>query len=217
MNVQAGQRVEVLDGVAHREPPEGDLDNIAEKEWEFDDFSSMAHAELERHREARQYARIAAYEMPRLSELVRPFVPPNEKEILRFRYTTYMGEKHPAQSKVVCEFATSDLPLTQVERNKLIKLAGVRYNPDTDIVRMSSEMFQHQAQNKRYLSDLVDSLIAEAKDSTETFEDIPFDFRHHEAKKAPPKPKFPKEWRLSPKRRAQLEEERANLENMFEQ
>lgn len=67
MNVQAGQRVEVLDGVAHREPPEGDLDNIAEKEWEFDDFSSMAHAELERHREARQYARIAAYEMPRLS------------------------------------------------------------------------------------------------------------------------------------------------------
>lgn len=74
-----------------------------------------------------------------------------------------MGEKHPAESKVVCEFATIDLELTLIERLKLIKLTGVRYNPDTDIVRMSCEMFEHQAQNKRYLSDLVDTLMAEAK------------------------------------------------------
>lgn len=74
-----------------------------------------------------------------------------------------MGEKHPAESKVVCEFATADLPLTPAQREKLIKLAGVRYNPDTDIVRMSCEMFEHQAQNKRYLSDLVDNLMAESK------------------------------------------------------
>lgn len=74
-----------------------------------------------------------------------------------------MGEKHPAESKVVCEFATIDLGLTLIERLKLIKLAGVRYNPDTDIVRMSCEMFEHQAQNKRYLSDLVDTLMVEAK------------------------------------------------------
>lgn len=45
---------------------EGDQDHI-EKDWEFDDFTSKGHSELERHREARQYARITAYEMPRLS------------------------------------------------------------------------------------------------------------------------------------------------------
>lgn len=46
--------------------PEGDQDHV-EKDWEFDDFTTMGHSELERHREARQYARITAYEMPRLS------------------------------------------------------------------------------------------------------------------------------------------------------
>lgn len=74
-----------------------------------------------------------------------------------------MGEKHPAESKVVCEFATIDLGLDLVQRLKLVKIAGVRYNPATDIVRMSCEMFEHQAQNKRYLSDLVDTLITEAQ------------------------------------------------------
>lgn len=74
-----------------------------------------------------------------------------------------MGEKHPAESKVVCEFASTDLGLTTIERLKLVKIVGARYNPDTDIVRMSCEMFEHQAQNKRYLSDLVDTLMTEAK------------------------------------------------------
>lgn len=94
---------------------------------------------------------------------MKEFVLPTEKQVLRFRYTTYMGEKHPAESKVVCEFTTTDLDLDHIQRRKLIKLTGVRYNPDTDIVRMSCEMFEHQAQNKRYLSDLVDALITEAK------------------------------------------------------
>lgn len=49
-----------------RDSPEGDREHV-EKDWEFDDFSTTAHGELERHREARQYARITAYEMPRLS------------------------------------------------------------------------------------------------------------------------------------------------------
>lgn len=47
---------------------EDNIDNeIVEKPFEFDDFSSMAHDDLEQHREARDYARIAAYEMPLLA------------------------------------------------------------------------------------------------------------------------------------------------------
>lgn len=49
------------------ERDDGDPMEIEEKEWENDDFTSSGHAELERHREARQYARITMYEMPRLS------------------------------------------------------------------------------------------------------------------------------------------------------
>ena len=83
---------------------------------------------------------------------------------LRFRYTTYMGEQHPAEKKVVLEFTPADMPnLTEIQRDKLRKLVGVRYNPETDIVKMSCEMFETQTQNKRYLGDLVDKLLEEAR------------------------------------------------------
>jgi small subunit ribosomal protein S35 len=75
-----------------------------------------------------------------------------------------MGEHHPAEKKVVLEFSPADMPnLTSIQRDKLKKLVGVRYNPEDDIVRMSCEMYETQAQNKRYLGDLVDTLLKEAR------------------------------------------------------
>lgn len=122
-----------------------------------------------------------------------------------------MGEDHPAAKKIVLEFDPSDLPgLTEKQRDKLIKLVGPRYNPETQVVKMSSEMFETQAQNKRYLGDLVETLMAEAKDDTDTFEDIPFDFRHHKFKK---KIEFPQDWVLTPQRKKELELERKAIKN----
>jgi small subunit ribosomal protein S35 len=90
------------------------------------------------------------------SEFAKPFEPPPLTAPLRFRYTTYMGEAHPAAKKVVVQFCTRDISsLTEPQRIKLIKLAGVRYNPDTDVVKISCEKFEEPAQNKRYLGDLV--------------------------------------------------------------
>jgi small subunit ribosomal protein S35 len=75
-----------------------------------------------------------------------------------------MGEQHPAEKKVVMEFSPADMPdLTPIQREKLKKLVGVRYNPEKDIVKMSCEIFETQAQNKRYLGDLVDDLLKEAR------------------------------------------------------
>lgn len=195
-----------------------------DEEFEGDDITSLAHGELEQHRELREYARIAAWEMPLLSrpssmthpstgsladlfiELAKPFSPPPLDHPLRFRYTTYMGETHPAAKKIALEFCTRDLPdLTEAQRVKLIKLVGPRYNPEKDLVKMSCEMFETQAQNKRYLGDLVDTLMEEAKDSTDMFEDVPLDFRHHKYK---PKLEFPDAWKLTPERKQQLEAER---------
>ncbi|KAI9740874.1 MAG: 37S ribosomal protein S24, mitochondrial [Claussenomyces sp. TS43310] len=176
---------------------------LADAEFEMDDMTSVAHGELEQHREFREYARLAAWEMPLLTKMAKPFVPPTEKQVLRFRHTTYMGEEHPAEKKVVVEFCTADMPdLTPVQREKLKKLVGVRYNPATDIVKMSSEMFETQAQNKRYLGDLVATLLREARDPADDFADVPLDTRHHTVKV---KPKFPVEWRMTDQRRAELE------------
>lgn len=117
-----------------------------------------------------------------------------------------MGETHPGSKKIVLEFCTRDLrDLTEPQRIKLVKLVGSRYNPDTDIVKMSSEMFETAAQNKRYLGDLVDTLIEEAKDETDTFEDVPLDFRHHKSK---PKVQFPEGWKLTKEKKARLAEDR---------
>ena len=96
--------------------------------------------------------------------MAKPFETPAKDEVLRFRYTSYMGEQHPAEKKVVVQFCVNDLPdLTQLQRDKLIKLAGPRYNPETAVVKMSCDSFETQAQNKRYLGDLIDKMLVEAK------------------------------------------------------
>lgn len=74
-----------------------------------------------------------------------------------------MGEFHPAEKKVVVQFCPDDLGLTEQQQLKLAKIAGPRYNPETNIIKMSCEMYEHQAQNKRYLGDLVEKMIATAK------------------------------------------------------
>ncbi|KAK3331914.1 mitochondrial ribosomal subunit protein-domain-containing protein [Cercophora scortea] len=178
-------------------------DEVGEDDFEEDDILSMGHGKLEEHREAREYSRVTVWEMPLLSKFAKPFVPPTCDEVLRFRYTTYMGEFHPADRKVVVEFCPKDLRgLTDAQQLKLKKLAGPRYNPEKDIIKMSCEIHEHQAQNKRHLGDMVDKMIATAKDPTDMFEDIPLDTRHHTFTV---KPKFPKEWRLTEERRKELE------------
>ncbi|KAI8633973.1 hypothetical protein F5Y19DRAFT_415993 [Xylariaceae sp. FL1651] len=188
---------------------EADTDLIADEtnadKFEEDDIMSMAHAKFEEFREYREYARIAAWQMPLLSKLATPFEAPTAQELLRFRYTSYMGEFHPAEKKVVVEFCPQDMPLDEAQKLKLRKLLGARWNPETDIAKMSCEQFEHPAQNKRYLGDLVNKLVEQAKDPTDMFEDIPLDTRHHTFKT---KPKFPKEWRMTEERRQFLEETR---------
>lgn len=101
------------------------------------------------------------------------------------------------------QFCTKDLPdLTEPQRVKLCKLVGSRYNPDTDMVKMSCELFEAPAQNKRYLGDQVKKLLDEARDKeADSFEDIPLDLRHHKTQR---KVEFPEAWKLSSRRVREL-------------
>lgn len=176
--------------------------------YEEDDISSLGHAELEQHRELREMVRVAAWEMPRLGDLHKAFHPPDRTQLpLRWRYTTYMGEQHPASRKVVVEFQPRDLrDLTPPQREKLLKLAGPRYNPTTGVVKMSCESFETQAQNKRFLGDTISKLLAEARDpDADAFADVPLDTRHVKTK---PRPRFPTSWLLTAERKAELEARR---------
>ncbi|KAF2193743.1 hypothetical protein K469DRAFT_652305 [Zopfia rhizophila CBS 207.26] len=185
---------------------EGEEEMGPDEDYYGDDLTSLGHAELEQHRELREYARLAVWELPLLSQFAKPFELPNASTPFRFRYTSYLGEKHPATNKVVVEFSASDMSdLTPQQKDKLIKLAGPRYNPDTGIIKMSCELFDTQAQNKRFLGDTITKLLAEARDPKETFEDVPFDFRHHKPKV---RHEFPKEWILTEERKAYLKDKR---------
>jgi small subunit ribosomal protein S35 len=48
-------------------------------------------------------------------------------------------------------------------------------------------------------------LVKECKEGKDTFEDVPFDFRHHTPKK---RAEFPKEWVLTKERKQYLENKR---------
>ncbi|KAF2739723.1 hypothetical protein EJ04DRAFT_508581 [Polyplosphaeria fusca] len=186
---------------------EGEEEMGPDEDYYGDDLTSLGHGELEQHRELREYARLAAWELPLLNQLARPFQLPTAATPFRFRYTSYMGEQHPAANKVVVEFSASDMAgLTAVQKNKLIKLSGPRYNPDTDIIKMSCELYDTLPQNKRFLGDSIAALLAEAKDGKDTFEDVPFDFRHHKPKV---KHAFPENWILTEERKKYLEAKRA--------
>lgn len=204
---------------------EGEPELGRDEDYYGDDVTSLGHGELEQHRELREYARLIAWELPLLNrtfrhtsqlclemqitdhptELARPFEPPTAATPFRFRYTSYLGESHPATNKVVVEFSAAAMKLPPTQRDKLIKLAGVRYNPSTDMIKMSCEQFDTQAQNKRFLGETITALLKEAKDTKDTFEDVPFDFRHHKPK---PRYEFPKEWILTKERKQYLESKR---------
>lgn len=146
-------------------------------------------------------------------ELAKPFTLPPSTHILRFRYTTYLGEHHPAEPKVVVELCSKDLTpthLSEPQRQTFLKLVGPRYNPTTDIVRMSCEKFTDRAQNKRYLGDLVSSLVREAREG-DSFADVPLDLRHHKPKK---ELHFPREWNMTERRKRQLQNKRARRERV---
>jgi small subunit ribosomal protein S35 len=53
----------------HEEETDNDLitDEVGEDDFEEDDILSLGHGKLEEHREYREYARIAVWEMPLLS------------------------------------------------------------------------------------------------------------------------------------------------------
>jgi small subunit ribosomal protein S35 len=74
-----------------------------------------------------------------------------------------MGDFHQSEAKVVLEFSPDDMPLDDAQKTKLRKLAGPRWNPERDIVHMSCESYENQAQNKRHLSDLVDKMLEAAR------------------------------------------------------
>jgi len=57
---------------------------------------------------------------------------------------------------------SSDPRFDDTWEHKFKLLCGTRYDPETDVVHMSSEQYPYPAQNKRWLSDKLDEMIEAA-------------------------------------------------------
>lgn len=185
--IEARQEIEALKAPSLDQP------------FKYDELPPLGHLQLHEHRVQREYTRIAAYDLPQLSKYIKEYVPPAKKNVLKFKYVSYLGEDHKAERKVVVTFKTENLKLNKKELHKLRLLAGVRYNPGTDEVKISCARFPDQAQNKRFLGQVVQDLLKNSKDLKDDFGDVPLDFRHIEPKlrrnkSIYPQHEFPKEW-----------------------
>ncbi|KAI8376253.1 mitochondrial ribosomal subunit protein-domain-containing protein [Radiomyces spectabilis] len=174
---------------ARTKKPAKKYDVEAMEPFEFDDQTTIGHDLFNNIREVRQYLRKTNYELPKLKAFAKPFVPPSSDAILKFKSHNYLGEGHPVEKKAVLSVKVSDLQLKDVEKHKFLLLCGRRYQVDTDELVMSSEKFPYRKQNKKFLIDTLNRLLAEAKDAKDTFADVPLDL---------PQPKkklqFPMEW-----------------------
>ncbi|KDN46816.1 hypothetical protein K437DRAFT_256091 [Tilletiaria anomala UBC 951] len=106
--------------------------------FQFDDVPVLGHEALKYNREMLKYARVGEWEVPKLKEFTKPYTPPSESSILRFRFQHYQGEPHPVARKVVLDvsipslFASGALQSKQARR-KFLLLAGERWDPTKDV------------------------------------------------------------------------------------
>ena len=57
----------------------------------------------------------------------------------------------------------SDLNLSEDERHIFIRMVGLRYNTGKKEVKLTAERFPNRIENKRYLTYLLECLVAETK------------------------------------------------------
>jgi len=182
--------------------PEAELYDIEKMpEYKFDAMTKPGFDILLAQQEVRNYLRKTKFELPQLSKFAEEFIPPPPTSILCFKNSYYIGEPSPIQNKVVLTigFYLMKALLTQKQLHKFVVLCGPRFNGIE--FKFSCDKFPHANQNKKYLSDLLDKLLEEAKKEEDTFEDIPMDTRHIEKRLKKKKLrglKFPVEWYRPP-------------------
>lgn len=167
----------------------------------FDENPSSAQDIVRDFRDLMEFNRKAAFELPQLVKFRKPYTPINKSNTpVTYKYTSFLGESHPGERKVVISLKLSDLNLSADAEHKFKLLAGSRYDHNTDELLMSSDKFLEPAQNASFLSDVLSDLIKESNNNPQEFADVPLDKRHTVAKYAKKQRKnkqpvqFPQEW-----------------------
>jgi len=102
--------------------------------------------------------------------------PVAEENVLQFR-TRYVltanGKQPPWQSKVSVKMRVASLGLSPKERNRLVAVAGQRYNHETDVLKLVSNTHKVPAENKREIRQTLDRLLEDARANAESHAQLP--------------------------------------------
>lgn len=144
-------------------------------------------------RRAEELHRISAYEMPLLAKLRQPYQPkPDTDSPITLSFKSSFPDENKNSSKVYLLCDIKDLKLDDKQAKKLKILAGNRFNFNTNKIHFTCDKFSEITQNSRWLVDTFNRLLAEAKDLSDDFSDIPLDDRS--ARQKDITPAYPVEW-----------------------
>ena len=179
--------------LAHKLELENDpMDMVNLEEFAFDDIPTSGHIKLEQDRARLHLLRLIQFQLPQIHstsrmalkmshieflvtlnypiEIRRPYNPPPSSHFVELRTQHFLDNPtHPASRKAVLTVRINDLVDTQnilgskQSLHKFKLLAGPRWDPDKDIVKISCQMFPTTNMNMKWCSDALDRLIKEAE------------------------------------------------------
>lgn len=94
---------------------------------------------------------------------------------LRFQTTSYGRFALPpyvsaGEHRVTVKVALAAIPLeNDREKEILLEIVGARYNPKKGVLKLSSEKFASRIENKRYLVDMIERIVSNARKLAEEF------------------------------------------------
>lgn len=79
----------------------------------------------------------------------------------RFALPPYVA---PGEHRVTVKVALTDIPFeNEQEKEIFLQIVGSRYNPKKGDLQLSSEKFASRIENKRYLVDMIERIVASAR------------------------------------------------------
>ena len=94
---------------------------------------------------------------------------------LRFQTTSYgrfvlPPHVSPGEHRVIVKVALSAIPFeNEAEEEIFLDIVGVRYNPKKGYLQLSSEKFASRIENKRYLVDMIERIVLNARKLAKEF------------------------------------------------
>jgi len=191
--------------IEHKLKPNDPMDIVNLPDFKYDDVPLAQHYKFEADRERLHLLRIIQFHFPQIKKHAQQYTPPPASSFITVRTQHHLGAPgHPASRKAVLTVPLAELvehrKLSDASLHKLKLLAGARFDPERNEIKISADRFPSVRMNTKWASDALDRLLHEAEDLTDDMKDIPLDLRHAEirsikkGKRRAELAKVPKDW-----------------------